>query len=283
MEEDRVRVGVVGLGNMGAPMATNLVAAGHDVAGFDVVAERMRDLEAAGGRSAASPADAARDAEVVCVVVLDGEQVEAVCRGPLGVLAGAGPGAVVAVHSTVHPDTVAGVADTAPEGVAVLDAPISGGIPGAREARLAIMVGGDPTAFDRARPVFDAMGTLVLHLGPSGAGLGAKLARNLIGYVSLLGAQEGRRLADAARVDAGVFLEILEHTGAVSSMMRDMLSVRGGDAVYSDNVQPLVDLAAKDLRVTLEYAASLGLDLPGTITTLEHVADAIAPRDTPSR
>jgi 3-hydroxyisobutyrate dehydrogenase len=238
-------------------------------------------FQGSGGRASASPADAAREAAVVCIVVLDGEQVEAVSLGDDGVLAAAAPGAVVAVHSTVHPDSVARVAAAAPDDVAVLDAPISGGVTGARQATLAIMVGGDVAAFERARPVFEAMGSLVLHLGPPGAGLAAKLARNLIGYVSLLGAQEGRRLADAAGVDREVFMQILEHTGAVSSMMRDLLVVRGGDAVYSADLQPLIDLAAKDLRVTLELAASLGVDLPGTTTTLAHVADAIAPRDEP--
>jgi 3-hydroxyisobutyrate dehydrogenase len=267
---------------MGGPMAANLVAAGHDVAGFDVVAARVQALEELGGRAATSAADAARDAEVVCIVVLDGDQVEAVSLGSNGVLAATGPGTVVAVHSTVHPATVAGVSEVAPDGVTVLDAPISGGVPGARQGSLAIMVGGDRAAFDRARPAFDAMGSLVLHLGPAGAGLAAKLARNLIGYVSLLGAQEGRRLADAAGVDFDVLMQILEHTGAVSSMMRDLLIVRGGDRVYSDDVQPLVELAAKDLRVTLELATSLGLDLPGTTTALEHVADAIAPRQPPT-
>jgi 3-hydroxyisobutyrate dehydrogenase len=277
-----VRVGVVGLGNMGGPMAANLLAAGHDVAGFDVVEERLQELEGLGGRAATSPADAARDAEVVCIVVLDRDQVEVVSRGSNGVLAATRPGAIVAVHSTVHPDTVAGVADAAPAGVAVLDAPISGGVAGARQGSLAIMVGGDRDAFERARPAFDAMGSLVLHLGPPGAGLAAKLVRNLIGYVSLLGAQEGRRLADAAGVDFDVLMPILEHTGAVSPMMRDMLVVRGGHDVYSDDLQPLIDLAAKDLRVTLELAAGLGLDLPGTETTFEHVADAIGPRDAPT-
>jgi 3-hydroxyisobutyrate dehydrogenase-like beta-hydroxyacid dehydrogenase len=267
---------------MGGPMAANVVAAGHEVAGFDVAPDRVGALEERGGRGARSPADAARGADVVSVVVLDGDQVVAACTGADGVLAGADPDAVVAVHSTVHPDAVARVAAAAPEGVSVLDAPISGGVRGARDGTLAIMVGGDAAAFERARPAFDAMGSLVLHLGPPGAGLAAKLARNLIGYVSLLGAHEGRRLADAAGVDDETFTQILEHTGAVSPMMRDMLTWRGGDPVYSENVQPLIDLAAKDLRVTLEFAASLDLDLPGAAVSLEQVADVIGPRDPPA-
>ena len=278
-----MRVGVVGLGNMGGAMASNLVAAGHAVAGYDVVAARVGELEALGGRGASSPADAAREAEVVSIVVLDGDQLEAVTTGPDGVLTGAAPGAVVAVHSTVHPDSVARVAAAAPAGVAVLDAPISGGVHGARAATLAIMVGGDAGAFARARPVLDSMGSLVLHLGPAGAGLAAKLARNLMGYVSFLAAQEGRWLADAADVDLDLLMQILEHTGALSPMMRNMLEVRGGDAVYAENLQPLIELAAKDLRVTLEFAESLGVALPATEVTLEHVADAMGQRNTTPR
>ena len=144
-----------------------------------------------GARGAAAVADAVRDAEVVDIVVLDAAQVDAVTRGSGGVLAHAAPGAVVAVHSTVHPATVQGVAEAAPEGVAVLDAPISGGVHGAETATLCVMVGGDPAVFERARPVFDSVGNLVVHVGPLGAGLGAKLARNLVGYIGMLSAREG--------------------------------------------------------------------------------------------
>jgi 3-hydroxyisobutyrate dehydrogenase-like beta-hydroxyacid dehydrogenase len=278
-----MRIGFVGLGNMGGPMAANLLAAGHEVAGFDVLPERVADLERLGGRGASSPADASQAAELVSIVVLDGDQLEAVASGTDGVLAGVVPGAVVAVHSTVHPGAVARVAAAAPAEVEVLDAPISGGVPGAREARLAIMVGGDADAFARAKPAFESMGTLVLHLGPPGAGLAAKLARNLMGYVSFLAAQEGRWLADAADVDLDVLMQILEHTGALSPMMRNMLAVRGGDAVYTENLQPLIELAAKDLRVTLEFAESLGVTLPATEVTLEHVADAMGQRNATPR
>ena len=274
-----MRVGVVGLGNMGGAMAANLVAGGHDVAAFDLVAERVHELERRGARSASSPADAARGAEVVSIVVLDDVQLEAAALAADGVLAGVEAGAVVAVHSTVHPDSVARVSRAAPAGVDVLDAPISGGVGGARDASLAIMVGGDATAFARARPVFESMGTLVLHLGPAGAGLAAKLARNLVGYVSFLAAQEGRLLADAAGVDADALLAILEHTGALSPMMRNMLAVPGGDAVYEGHLQPLIDLAAKDLGVTLAFGASLGVELPAAAVTLDHVAFAMGQRD----
>jgi 3-hydroxyisobutyrate dehydrogenase-like beta-hydroxyacid dehydrogenase len=193
------------------------------------------------------------------------------------VLAGAGPGTVVAVHSTVHPRTVHAIAAAAPAGVAVLDAPISGGVQGARSGQLCVMVGGDAAAYARVRPAFDTFGGLVLHLGELGAGLAAKLARNLIGYVTLLAAQEGRRLAVAAGVDLSVLDRILDYTGAVSPMMKNMLATRGGDAVYADDIQALVDLAAKDMRVTLEYAGELGVDLPASALTRDQIAAAFGP------
>ncbi len=265
-----MRVAWIGLGNMGLPMAANVLGAGHDVAVFDVRAEAAAELSGVAVRTAASPADAARGAEVIDVVVLDAAQVEAATRGPDGVLAGAEPGAVIAVHSTVVPSAVDAVAAAAPPDVTVLDAPISGGVRGARAGTLCVMVGGPRAGFDQARPVLDAVGDLVLHLGDRGAGLAAKLARNLIGYVSMLGAQEGRALADAAGTDPAAFAAILKHTGALSPMMQDLLAEPGGDAVYAE-LAPLVELAAKDLRATLEYAAEVGVDVPATALTLTQV------------
>lgn len=269
-----MKVAAIGLGNMGGAMAGHVLDAGHELAVFDLVAERVEALVDRGARAAASPADAAHDADVVGIVVMDGAQVEAVALGPDGVLAGVASGSVVAVHSTVHPRTVRTVADAALDGVAVLDAPISGGVQGARAGTLCVMVGGDVAAFEHARAIFETFGDLVLHLGDLGAGLAAKLARNLMGYVSMLGAQEGKRLALAADVDLDVLRRILDHTGAVSPMMRNMLSVPGGDSVYTDDLQALVDLAAKDMLVTLEVAAELGLELPASITTAEHIGEA---------
>jgi 3-hydroxyisobutyrate dehydrogenase len=265
-----MRVAWIGLGNMGLPMAANVAAAGHELAVFDVRADAAAALTGSTVRVATSPADAARGAEVIDVAVLDGAQVEMVTSGADGVLAGADAGAVLAVHSTVLPSTVDAVATAAPPAVTVVDAPISGGVRGARAGTLCVMVGGPRAAFDQSRPVLDAFGALVLHLGERGAGLAAKLARNLIGYVSMLGAQEGRALAAAAGTDPTAFAAILEHTGALSPMMRDLLADPGGDPVYAD-LEPLIELAAKDLRVTLEYAAELGVDVPAAALTLAEV------------
>ena len=270
-----MRVGFVGVGNMGGAMAANALAAGHDVTVYDARGDAVDALVALGARAGSSPRAVAAGADVVSIVVMTGAQVESVCLRPDGVLIGAPTGAVVAVHSTVHPRSVHAVADVAPEGVAVLDAPISGGVQGARAGTLCLMVGGDADAFARARPVFEAMGDLVLHLGPLGTGLGAKLARNLVGYITLLGAAEGNALAAAAGVDLAALYRIEEHTGALSPMMQSLMSVPGGDDVYAANLQPLVDLSEKDLDVTLEYAADLGVDLPATKLTRGRIAEAL--------
>ena len=279
-----MRVGFVGLGNMGGSMAANIANAGHDTVVYDVrdvAVDGVLD-RASGARAAASLAAVARDAEVIGVVVIDDAQVEAVTLGPEGLVACAPPGAVIAVHSTVHPGTVqrvARAAESAGRGVRVLDAPISGGVQGARDATLCIMVGGDADAFDRARPVFESAGNLVLHLGAVGAGLAAKRGIGIHGlswggYITLLGAAEGRRLAIAADVDLDTLNRILEHTGTLSPMMRDFVATRGGHGVYAGDLAPLIAIGEKDMRVTLELAAELGLDLAVSGATAAHIAEA---------
>ena len=270
-----MRVAWIGLGNMGQPMAGLVLGAGHEVVAFDVRPAALDALVARGARASRSPADAAADVDAVCLAVLDGPQVETVTTGPDGVFATARPDTVVAVHSTVDPSTVRRVAAAQPAGVTVVDAPISGGVRGARAGTLCVMVGGPEPAFDRLGPVLDAVGDLVLHLGALGAGLAAKLARNLIGYVTMLGAQEGRSLAAAAGTDPEQLGRVLEHTGTLSPMMRDLLATRGGDAVYADDLTPLIELAAKDLRAALALGADLDVALPAATLALERVAFAM--------
>ena len=274
-----MRVAWIGLGNIGLPMATNVVAAGHEVVGFDVRAGATEALAERGGGTASSPADATRGADIVHVAVLDGPQVEAVTAGTEGAFTTAGPGTVVAVHSTVHPSTVRAVAARAPRDVVVLDAPVSGGVKGARAGTLCVMVGGPAAGFARARPVLDAIGDLVLHLGDLGAGLAAKLARNLVGYVTMLAVHEGRALAAAAGTDPEQLRTILEDTGTVSPMMRELLRVRGGDPVYARDLAPLVRIAAKDLEAAMGLADEVGVAVPAAALTLEHVAFALGGTD----
>ncbi|HEV2310086.1 MAG TPA: NAD(P)-binding domain-containing protein, partial [Acidimicrobiia bacterium] len=141
-----MRVAWIGLGNMGRPMAANVLRAGHDVVAFDIRPGALDSVVELGARAAGSPAEAAADVDAVCVAVLDEGQVEAVTTAPDGVFATASPGTVVAVHSTVHPATVRRVAAAQPAGVTLVDAPISGGVRGARAGTLCVMVGGPDAA-----------------------------------------------------------------------------------------------------------------------------------------
>ncbi len=209
------RVGFVGLGNIGKPMALRLAA--HDaieLSVFDVAAAPLAELEAAGATVAASVAELVTRADVVCVMVRDDDQV----RGVLDeILETADDGRTVVIHSTVAPETPGRLADVAAaHGVRVVDAPVSGGAMGASAGTLAIMVGGSEEAFAAAQPALRAMGSHVVHVGPVGAGTRFKLARNLMHFVAFTAATEAQRLAEAAGLDLTELGRVVRHTDAIT-------------------------------------------------------------------
>src|SRR5207244_853080 len=158
-------------GIMGSPMAAHLVTAGHEVIGFDVVPESLTRLADAGGKVAGSVAEAVSAADIVITMLPNHPQVEQVVLGEDGVLANASEGLLLIDMSTIRPESSLAVAEAAKaKGVHVLDAPVSGGEAGAKQAALSIMVGGDAADFDRAKPLFDVLGKTVVHVGPHGAG-----------------------------------------------------------------------------------------------------------------
>ncbi|RCV56075.1 NAD(P)-dependent oxidoreductase [Marinitenerispora sediminis] len=175
------RVAFIGLGTMGLPMALNLVRAGFQVAGYNRSPQKTERFAAQGGIAADSVAAAVKDAQVVITIVPDSPDVEAVLLGEDGVFAHAAPGALVIDMSTVRPETARAVAtEGAARGFRVLDAPVSGGEPGAVAGTLSIMVGGAEADVEAARPVLEAMGSTVVRVGPSGAGQTVKAANQLI-------------------------------------------------------------------------------------------------------
>jgi len=175
------KIAFIGLGIMGSPMAANLVRAGHTVTGFNLTQDAIDKLVADGGRAAGSIAEAVADAEVVITMVPADPQVEQVILGEGGVLENAEPGALVIDMSSITPQTSIKVAAAAQEqGIRTLDAPVSGGEAGAIEAVLSIMVGGGAEDFAEAKPLFDVLGTTVIHVGPAGAGQTVKAANQLI-------------------------------------------------------------------------------------------------------
>jgi len=193
--------GVIGLGEIGGGLAANLLKAGVDLTVCDVREEATAPYQDT-AHVAASPKEVAGRCDVILVAVLDDAQVRDVLEGDDGVFAGARPGTSVVVVSTITTETVTAVrAAGARHGVSVVDCGVSGGQAGADNGELVSMVGGTEEEVDRVRPVLDNFSCLVLHMGPPGAGLSAKLARNVVQYGSWLAAQEAQELAEAAGID----------------------------------------------------------------------------------
>lgn len=264
-----MRVGFVGLGNIGKPMALRLAAAeGIDLTVYDVAPGPVAELIDAGAVAAAGVA--AIDAEVVCVMVRDDEQVRAVA-------ADVRPGTVLVLHSTVAPGTPA---ELAAAGHTVLDAPVSGGPMGAADGSLAIMVGGSGEAFDVARPALEAMGSMVVHAGPLGAGTRMKLARNLIHFVAFTAVTEAQRLAEAAGLDLVELGKVVRHTDAITGgpgaiMHRDTTAPIPADDFWHGVFGHVATLGEKDLAFAIALAEQQHVDVPLARLSLDRLREGL--------
>jgi 3-hydroxyisobutyrate dehydrogenase len=202
-------ISFIGLGNMGAPMAANLVKAGHRVIGFDIVPKAVEALLAKGGLAAASAADAAAAGEIVITMLPAGPQVRSVYLAEGGVLANARSGALLIDCSTIDVETARTVAAAAKDaGFDMLDAPVSGGVAGAEAASLTFMVGGEAAVFARAQPLLAAMGRTIVHAGPAGNGQAAKICNNMILGVSMIAVCEAFSLAERLGLSAQTLFDI---------------------------------------------------------------------------
>jgi 3-hydroxyisobutyrate dehydrogenase len=202
-------IGFIGLGNMGAPMAANLVTAGHRVTGFDIAPGKAEALVKTGGRLAASAIEAAAAGEVVITMLPAGAEVRSVYLGDDGVLAHARPGTLLIDCSTIDVETARAVAAAAAEArFEMLDAPVSGGVIGAATASLTFMVGGGAAAFERARPILAAMGRTIVHAGAAGNGQAAKICNNMILGVSMIAVCESFSLAERLGLAAQTLFDI---------------------------------------------------------------------------
>ena len=255
-----MRVGFVGLGTIGRPMALRLATdPGLDLVVHDVAPAPVAELVAAGATAAGSVAAAAA-VDVLCVMVRDDDQVRSVTAEVLA--SGAAP--VLVVHSTVAPGTPAELAEL---GAQVLDAPVSGGPSGAADGALAIMVGGDAAAYAAAEPVLARMGSKVVHAGPLGAGTRMKLARNLIQFVAFTAVTEAQRLAEASGLDLVALGEVVRHSDAVTGgpgaiMHRDTAAPLDPDDFWWRVLDHVRTLGEKDLSFAIELAGTLGVDVP---------------------
>jgi 2-hydroxy-3-oxopropionate reductase len=258
-------IGFIGLGVMGAPMAVNLVRAGHDVVGYNRTPAKAEPLLAAGGSAAASAEDAASGADVVITMLPDSPDVEAVVLGDDGVLARMSPGALLIDMSTIRPDVAVRLAEEGhSRGIQVLDAPVSGGEQGAIDGTLSIMAGGDSAAFTAAKPVLEAMGTTIVHVGPAGSGQTVKAANQLMvaGIIELVA--ESLVFLDAHGVDRDKAVEVLAG-GLAGSTILD----RKAAGMLSRQFTPgfRVDLHHKDLGIVTSAAREAGVAIPlGALT-----------------
>jgi len=262
-----VRVGMLGLGIMGSGMADNLLAAGHEVYVWNRTPARAERFAAAGASVCATAAELAAHTDIVLVCVSDTPDVEAVLFGPQGVAAGVVPGSLVIDASTISPEATRGfAARMASMRVAYLDAPVSGGSEGAAKGTLSIMVGGAAADVERARPVFDAIGAALTHVGPVGSGQTCKLVNQVLVVVNMLAVSEALMLAQAGGLDLEATITAVA-SGAAGSWM---LSNRGPQVVTRD-WRPgfTIDLQQKDLRLVLEAADSLGIGLLATSTVFQ--------------
>jgi len=238
------RIGFIGLGIMGGPMAANLVKAGFEVTGYNRSPARTEQLVAAGGRGATDIAEAVREADVVASMVPDSPDVQAVLAGQGGVYENAPSGALVIDFSSIRPDVAAALAaEGAERGFRVLDAPVSGGEAGAVEGVLSIMVGGAAADFEAAKPVFDAVGKTVVHVGPAGSGQTVKAANQLMlardfkpGFRIALHDKDMGIVTAAAR-EAGVVIPL----GAVAAQLVASLKAQGDGGLDHSALLKLVE------------------------------------------
>lgn len=269
-----LKIGFVGLGIMGVPMASNLVRAGFDVSVYNRTSSRCEPLAALGATVVSSLAELGAASEIVIAIVSDTPDVEAILFQPEGLSAAMNPGAVFIDMSSIAPSATVRFARLLSErSIAMLDAPVSGGEAGAKTGTLSIMAGGPAEIFERCRPILQAMGSGVIHMGPSGSGQIAKLINQTVTSLNLLAAVETVRLAQAAGLDVNDTLRVIAG-GAGGSWMISHL----GKKIAAGDFTPgfTIKLQDKDLRNAVQFASELKVDAPGLALTSHLFRDAVA-------
>lgn len=261
------RIGFIGLGNMGGPMAVNLVKAGHDVSGFDVATEARSKFVADGGKPAATVIDAAREADVIVTMLPAGKHVREIYLGEAGLIANASPGALLIDSSTIDVETARAVASEADKrGLAMVDAPVSGGVGGAQGATLTFMVGGHDEAFERAKPFLEKMGKTIVHAGGPGNGQAAKICNNMILGVSMIAVSEAFVLAEKLGLDHQKLFDISSKSSGQCWSMTSYCPVPGPVPASPANREYQAGFTAammlKDLKLAQDAANAAGAHTP---------------------
>ena len=261
------KIGFIGLGNMGLPMARNLLKAGHAVQGFDVSKAQADALTASGGQAVTSVKAAAAGVELVITMLPAGKHVREVYLGPDGVLAAAGSDALLIDSSTIDVETARVVAAAAQaKGIAMLDAPVSGGVGGAQAGTLTFMVGGDAAAFARANPILEQMGKTIVHAGGAGNGQAAKICNNMTLGVSMISVSEAFVLAEKLGLDAQKLFDISSKSSGQCWSMTSYCPVPGPVPASPANRDYKAGFTAammlKDLQLAQDAAAAAGAKTP---------------------
>ena len=264
-----MKLGFIGLGVMGRPMALNLMKRGHDMAVYARRADSTAPLVAAGARAYATPAEVAAHAQIVFTMVTNSRDVEEVVLGGDGVIHGAARGSVLVDMETISPVTARTVASVlAKKSIDMLDAPVSGGPMGAEQAALSIMVGGKPAVFERVRPLFECLGKTIVHLGDHGAGQITKACNQLALLVTAQGTAEALSLAAGCGVDPAKVREVMMG-GVASSRVLELFGKRMVERNFENGID--ARLYYKDMDIALSLAHELGLAAPAAALTMQNV------------
>lgn len=261
------KIGFIGLGNMGLPMARNLLKAGHEVAGFDLSDAACAALVEAGGRRAKDIADAVKGAEAVVTALPAAKHVRGVYQGQGGILDAAAKGTLFIDCSTIDVDTArAVIAEAAERGQSMVDSPMSGGVGGATAGTLTFMVGGTEAAFAAAQPVLQAMGKNIFHAGAAGAGCAAKICNNMMLAIQMIAVSEGFNLAEKLGLEAQKLYDISSTATARCWSLNDYCPAPGPVPTSPANrdYQPgfAAALMLKDLRIAMQAAQAAGAHTP---------------------
>lgn len=271
------RIGFVGLGMMGLPMAKNLVEAGYTVTVFDLDAGAIEEAQGFGASPASTGAEVAAQSDIIITMVPDSPHVEAAIAGNGGIIEGIRPESVVIEMSTILPETGKRMAELlAEKGADFVDAPVTGGVAGAEAGSMSILVGGDAEAFERTLPVLSVLGGDITHMGPVGAGHTTKIANQLIGVATLAGLSEAFVLAKKSGLDMQTFYDAVKN-GAGRSWALETL----GPKILKGDFSPgfMVKHMQKDLRLAGQLADDTGTSIPTTslISQLYHAVQAESP------
>jgi 2-hydroxy-3-oxopropionate reductase len=260
----QAKIGFIGLGAMGKPMAANIVKAGFELTVCDLRKEPCNALAALGARIAGSSREVAEKSDIIEIAVVDDPQAEKVVIGEDGVIHGARAGSIVAIHSTILPGTARKIADRCrANGVEVIDVPMSGGQSGAEEQRLAYMAGGEAWVLEKCRPVFATSASHIFHLGELGMGATAKMLIQIVVCLNMIAAHESEMLCNKTGLEFKSFQEVLHVSSGQSNVLDTWQRFKRPEEPEAIRKQR-AEVFAKSLSPALELAREVGVSIPGT-------------------